>query len=160
MLSLFRFFLRLYPADFFTEFADEMISVFCQRCRDVRHQDLKVRAVFLAREFRGIVTGALREQFTVVSFRRFDMRSFRFPRATIVVMLVTLISVEIAIEQAKQISAGSDTGPIWSAIPGVFGVMLAVTGILGLIGYVILRAVNQSAAQRLSKIQTSFSRDK
>jgi protein-S-isoprenylcysteine O-methyltransferase Ste14 len=144
MLSLFRCLLRLYPADFFREFAEEMTSVFCQRRRDIRHQGLRVGALFLAREFWGMVTGAFREHFTDDSFRRFDMRSFRFPRAMIVAMLVTLVSVGFAIERARQITGGGDTVSIWSAIPGVFGAMLCVTVILGLIGYGVLRALRQS----------------
>jgi protein-S-isoprenylcysteine O-methyltransferase Ste14 len=154
MLTMYRWLLRLYPTNFYKEFAEEMISVFCQRRQDVRRQGLKIRALFLAREFRGMLTGALREQFTDDSFRRFDMRSFRFPRATIVVMVVTLFSVEIAIERARQISAGSDAGPHWLAISGVFGAMLVVMGILGMIGYVILRVLRQSGAQRLSSVET------
>ena len=82
------------------------------------------------------------------------MRAFRFPRATIVVMLATLVSVGVALDRARQIAIGGDAPPIRSAIPAVFGAMLVVTGILGLIGYVILRAVSQSGAQRLSSIQT------
>ena len=82
------------------------------------------------------------------------MRAFRFPRATIVVMLATLVSVGVALDRARQISVEGGTEPVRWAIPGVFGAMLVVTGILGLIGYVILRAVSQSGAQRLSNIQT------
>jgi len=154
MLTLLRCLLSLYPSDFSREFGEEMISVFRQRRRDVRHQGLKARALFLAREFRGMLTGAVRAQFTDDSFRRFDMRSFRFPRATIVVMVVTLFSVAFAIERARQISAGSDAVPRWLAIPGAFAAMLVVMGILGLIGYVILRALRQSGTQRLSSIET------
>jgi len=154
MLYLFRFLLRLYPADFFREFAEEMTLVFSQRQRDVRHRGLWVRALYLAREFRGMVTGALREQFTDVSFRRFDMRSFRFPRATIIVMLVTLVNVGFAIERAKRITGGDDTRSSWPVLPGMFVGWLVLMGILGLIGYVILRALSQSGSQRLSSIET------
>jgi hypothetical protein len=155
MLTLFRCLLRLYPAEFCREFAEEMTSVFCQGRRDVRHQGLKVRAQFLAREFWSMFTGALREQFSDDSFRRFDMRSFRFPRATIVVMLVALANVGYAIERAKQITDGGDTRSIWPPVlTGMFVGWLGVMGILGLIGYGILRVLKQSGAQRLSRIQT------
>jgi hypothetical protein len=154
MLSLFRCLLRLYPADFYREFAEEMTSVFCQRGRDVRDQGLKVRALFLGREFWGMVTGALREKFTGDSFRRFDMRSFKFPRATLIVMLVTLVNVGVALDRARQISVGGSTEPVWWGIPGVFGAMLVVTVILGLVGYGILWALRQSGVRRLSSIKT------
>src|SRR3989442_21414 len=109
MLEFYKFLLRLYPWPYRREYADEMRGVFLHARGDVNRRKVAARIYFYAHETGGLVVGALREHFhcndwNLTSWnltRRFDMRpEFRFPRSTIVLMLVILAGVVLAIEKA------------------------------------------------------------
>jgi hypothetical protein len=111
MLSLYRCLLHLYPAAYRHEYGDEMTGVF----RDVRTEalgkGLSPRAIFLLREFAGLLHGALQERLEAITgsrllfpSKRFTMRSqFRFPKATPILMAVILAGVILTIEKATAI---------------------------------------------------------
>ena len=108
MLGLYRRLLRLYPSEYFREYADEMSAVFHEAHEAARRQSIKVRALFWMRELSGVVAGAGRAQFLQSDwylFRRLKMRSeFRFPRTAIVLMSVVLGVVVIAIKTLRGIA--------------------------------------------------------
>jgi hypothetical protein len=87
------------------------------------------------------------------------MRSqFRFPAWTIFLMLVSLVSVVFAIEQAQwfsqKYSGDPNIVPLWSMVPRVFLLLSLLTVIAGAAGYVILLMLRRSGAQRLSNVRT------
>jgi hypothetical protein len=169
MLALFRWLLHLYPVGFSREFSEEMTLCFNLRLQDVRRQGWKCRGLFLVREFWGAFTGAMSEQMGCRFddlFRRFDMRSFRFSRFAMVFMVLALIGVGIAIDTARRqaVSGFVVEQPAWAifsrSLVGLLEAMVILGGILGGIGYVVLRAVSQSGSQRLANTHTWSQRDR
>src|SRR5262252_6140014 len=128
MLALYRVLLRFYPPAYRCEFGEEMMDVLL----DVQAETGKkgARAMFFSsvHESVGLVYGAMREHFYSITGpygsawstfnRRFAMRSeFRFPKATVGLMVVILAAVMLAIEKARAISmsiphANPPVGPI------------------------------------------------
>lgn len=105
MLTVYCWLLCLYPKSYRHDFGEEMTSVF----RDSRNALSPARAVkigFYRREFSGLLSSALRAQFdrlfgASIPFPRFYMQSqFRFPRATVFLMLVIFAGVVITIRIA------------------------------------------------------------
>jgi hypothetical protein len=169
VLALFRWLLHLYPVGFFQEFSEEMTLCFHLRLQDVRRHSWRRRGLFLVREFWDTFTGAMSEQVGCRFddlFRRFDMRSFRFSRFAMVFMVLALIGVGIAIETARRQSVSGFVveQPAWDIISrslvGLVEAMAILGGILGAIGYVVLRAVSQSGSQRLANTTTWPQRDR
>ena len=170
MVALFRWLLQLYPLSFSQKFSDEMTLCFHLRLQDVRRQSWKRCGSFLVREYWGAFTGAMSEQRGcrfVDLLRRFDMRSFRFSRFAVVCMILALIGVGLAIETARHqaVSGFPVEQPAWGSIlsrtlVGLLEAMAILTGILGGIGYVVLRAVSQSGSQRLANTHTWPQRDR
>src|SRR5262245_48711860 len=165
MLRLYRILLHLYPSAYLNEFAEEMTSAFREAERDCLGLNLKVRAMFCIREISGVLSGALREQIRYpnrrLSMGRFDMRSFRFPRATIVLMLMILFGVVVAIERGRALSiqqAPGGTVPLawW---PAFTAALALVTG-AGVTGYGILFLLGRAGTQRIASIQTDVSGDR
>src|SRR3954451_3975191 len=101
MLRAYRSLLYIYPAAYRHEFGDEMGDVFMQARAEVAIRSFFTRAGFYVREGSGLIKGAARAHLTSIlgfnngtPFRRFNMRpEFRFPRSTIVLMLVILAGV-------------------------------------------------------------------
>lgn len=164
MLALYRFLLRLYPRDYFHEYAEEMEWVFRHAQEDAHQQTLRRRVLFCAREISGALAGALRQRlFSVWSpnlSRRFDMRpGFRFPRSTVFLMFVILAGVELAIHKAKTVVAiregfRPETVEIWhSLLFWLYPLALA----LAIVGAVwgILFALRRTGMHRLANLQTS-----
>jgi hypothetical protein len=82
------------------------------------------------------------------------MRPFRFPRATILLMLLILASTMFAIEQGRQVSSGDsqfETG--WPGLYGLFAFLAVLMCSIGAIGYGVLCALRQSGAQRFPNIR-------
>jgi|SRR6185503_5480947 hypothetical protein len=162
MLALYRSLLRLYPRDYFHEYAGEMEWVFCQAQEEARGHTLKRRALFCAREISGALAGALRQRLFSVwganLSRRFDMRpGFRFPRSTVLLMCVILAGVKLAIEKAKTVAeAGLRSGTVAFWHPLLFwlypfAVVLVVVGAV----WGILFALRRTGMHRLANVQTS-----
>src|SRR3989442_10038687 len=153
MLALYRRLLILYPSEYLSEYADEMISVFYLAQRDARGRSFRVRMLFYARELGGLIRGALRQRLHHDEwdlFRRFDMRpEFRFPRSAILLMSVLFGAMVFAIEKARTIaiqhSADPSAMPNWLAVFGrVFVMGCAFMCAAGAIGYGVLFALRRS----------------
>jgi len=106
MLNVYRQLLRLYPAAYRREFADEMLAVFEEaRCETVRETFIK-RGLFNLREVAGLVGGACKEHLRIAEWKdlkvllprkEFIMRNgFRFPKSTVVFMMLILGGVLVA----------------------------------------------------------------
>ena len=170
MLALYRALLRLYPAAYRCEFGDEMLDVLSEVQGKVRKKNVMTRIFFAMREAGGLLSGALQEHVRSItgsynngnfSVRRFAMKSeFRFPKATVGLMMVILAAVTMAIEKARAISMSVPhtnlaVGPVQSAqttiVQSFLGVLIwAITA--GAIGWGILYALRRSGLQQLSEM--------
>jgi hypothetical protein len=145
MLHLYRLLLWLYPARLVEEFGEEMAAVLCDLHRGSRTGMFAVRWWFGLREVSGLLSGALREQFYERNrnLSGGTMRSFRFPRWTIVMMILIFCAVNTAIEKGRLASVQLSGGPAsshWWTLPGVFMFVFAFLAGVGLAGYGVLLA--------------------
>jgi len=177
MLALYRLILYLYPAAYRGEYADEMLEVLSERHEGMRKKSAPARAACAAREAGGLLDGALQEHLRPLnrahgrgrfSFMflggRVRMRSeFRFPKATVGLMLVILAAVMLTIEKAKAISASiphanPPVGHIYPSqitiLPTLLVVLISAIG-AGVIGWAILFALRRSGIQQLSEMKPS-----
>ena len=166
MVRLYRGFLYLYPAACRFEFGDEMTCVFASAQSDVReHGRVLDRALFYAREFRGLVAGAFTAHVCNLfgfdhwlPFRRFDMRpGFKFPRSTVFLMCLILAGVVLAIEKAKDITV--QYGPphvvaVGVPLPSFLLFALVAPALVVMAGWGILFFLHRTGVQRLDEVQT------
>lgn len=163
MLALYRSLLRLYPVDYFREYADEMACVFTQANEAVCTKKPSARILFCAREISGVIFGALRQRlFGSLNWnfsRRFDMHpEFRFPRSTIFLMWVILAGVLLAIAEAKNI--GLQYGPtemrsVWSMLPWFIVVAVVLVCGAGAAAWGILYALRRTGMHRMENLDTN-----
>ena len=148
MARFYGFLLRLYPAQLVDEFGDEMAAVLSELQRGYRSEGVVVRTRFFLREVSGLLAGALREHFHQRNRNQSGgtMRSFRFPRWTIVVMILLFCAVNTAIEKGRlatvEILGGHATSH-WFTLPGVFLTVSAFLGVIGCAGYGVLFAIRR-----------------
>jgi hypothetical protein len=161
MLQVYRSLLYLYPAGYRREFGEEMACVFREAQRSVG-RTLSARASFCFREIAGLLSGAAREHFHSFtgshnwnSARRLHMR--RFPRSTILLMIVILAGVVLTIENARDVQLKYDASSIsvWNSFPGFVTFGFALVLIAAVSGWAILFALRRSGMHRLSDVQTS-----
>jgi hypothetical protein len=173
MLALYRSLLRLYPAPYRRQFAEEMIAVFRDVDADAHKMGIVATAKFYLREVGGLFRGAIAEHArrilgSHVSFpllsRRFTMRSeFRFPKSTALLMIVILAGVVLAIQRADAIRASvPDVNPPVVAIQPThltflptMALMFLVVYIAGAVGWVVLFALRRSGVHRLSQVSST-----
>src|ERR1041385_4389979 len=103
MLRIYRCLLHLYPAGHREQFADEMTAVFTAVQEDAARKGIAARAIFCARETKGLVIGALQQHarrligtgaWPALPPRRVTMQTqFRFPKTTAVLMIIILVGV-------------------------------------------------------------------
>jgi hypothetical protein len=153
MLSLYRFLLRLYPARTAAEFGDEMAGVLGELHRGRRTDVFAARVRFVLCEVSGLLSGALREQLhernrNLSGGTMRTLRSFRFPRWTIVMMILIFCAVNTAIEKGRMASVLLSGRPApashWWTIPGVFLFVFALLASVGLIGYCVLHVFREA----------------
>jgi hypothetical protein len=176
MLFVYRCLLYLYPAAYRYEYGDEMTGVFTELQKEVqsetRRKELMPRAIFLLREFTGLLYGALQERLQGITgshlllpSRRFTMRSeFRFPKATAVLMTIILAGVILTIEKATAIQNSlplaypQQLPPIkpehFTFFPAMAVIFLSAYAAAA-IGWVLLFALRRSGVHRLSEMPTA-----
>ncbi len=170
MTSLYQRLLRLYPAEHRRLFSDEMCDVFEDARADIGRGPAIACGTFYAREFSGLIKGAvlehLRELFPgnakiSLSRRRFTMRNeFRFPKATAVLMMIILGGIVLALEKARTIQASFSGGnpllvPMEAAHLTFFPTLVLLLVIFyagGLVGWAILFALRRSGVHRLDAL--------
>jgi hypothetical protein len=177
MLALYRSLLCLYPAAYRREFGEEMMDVLSEVQAETRNESMVSRFVSGAHEAGGLLHGALVEHLRSITgsydngifssmflSRRFAMRSeFRFPKATVTLMVIILAAIIFTIEKAKAISASvphanPTVGPIHSAqftiLPSLLVAMISAIA-AGVLGWAILFALRRSGVQQLSEMNPS-----
>jgi hypothetical protein len=153
MLYLYRFLLRLYPARLMEEYGEEMTAVLYKLHRGSRTDVFAASWRFELREVTGLLSGALREQIHERNrnLSGGTMRSFRFPRWTLVMMILIFCAVNTAIEKGRLASVQLSGGPAsshWWALPGVFMFVFALLAVAGLAGYGVLLVFRGARAGR------------
>jgi hypothetical protein len=174
MLAFYRALLRFYPAAYRCEYGDEMMDVLME----VKTENRKKGALALlfsgAQEVGGLLHGAAREHFYTITGshnsgmfslrRRFAMKSeFRFPKATVGLMMVILAAVMLTIEKARAISASIPhanpaVGPIHPTQSMIVQALLATliwAIAAGAIGWGILYVLRRTGVQQLSEMNPS-----
>ena len=173
MLVAYQRLLRLYPAAYRQQFAEEMLAVFREVEADARHRGSLVQARLCLRETSGLFCGAIAEHarqilgthalFQIPSWRLTMRPGFRFPKTTAFLMTVILAGVVLAIEKADAIRASvSDVNPPIVTIqpshptfvPAMALMFLAVY-VAGAVGWVVLFALRRSGIHRLSGISSA-----
>ena len=175
MLALYRAILSLYPAAYRGEYGDEMLEVLSEVQAETSNKGALARGGCAVREASGLLCGALAQHlrrfasrydrfWSICSRGRFAMRSeFRFPKATVGLMLVILAAVMLTIEKAKAISASiphanPPVGHIYPSqitiLPTLLVVLISAIG-AGVIGWAILFALRRSGIQQLSEMKPS-----
>jgi hypothetical protein len=175
MLAFYRALLCLYPASYRCEFGGEMMDVLQEVQAEKRKKGALALFFSRAHETGGLLHGAIREHFLditgsydngMLSLRRLGMKSeYRFPKATVGLMMATLAGVILAIEKARAISASVPhlnplVGPIKSMPTTVAQTMLGVLVwaiVSGAIGWGILYALRRTGVQQLSEMNPAAS---
>jgi hypothetical protein len=175
MTRLYRYLLKLYPPGHRYKFADEMLDVFVAAEAEASCASIRRRAAFYFREFSGVVSGALREQFCAVDlWEGKDLKMggimtrptrCRFPRSSIVMMTVVFVivlSMIAKIQGASQfygkIARGAVPPQTWEW-PSHYGLIsgIAVVFLLawaaGLAVWAIAYAMRRTAAQQLGDFE-------
>ena len=156
-LTVYRWMLCLYPESYRGEFAEEMTSVFLD-AQSTLPPALAAKISFYRREFCGLLSGALRAHLDrlfgpAIPFRRFDMQpQFRFPRSTVLLMLVIFAGTVLTIAKASSI-AGARPGSVWPSFVSVVALMLLTMGTAAAVVVGILHALRRSGVYRLENVQ-------
>ena len=165
LTTLFRRLLFLYPADFREEFGDEMEWVFQQAYAGTRSENALERMWFCAKELQGLLVGSVRERVRVLfalpcpdRWKGGNMEAkFRFPRATLVLMLLSLLAVVLTLEQARMIEVhyGNNVGvpPEWPMLLWIFGRLLLIALGFAALAWGIFFALRRSGIQRLEELK-------
>ena len=171
MLAIYRNLLRLYPAEHRRLFGEEMLAVLVEERDENARRAMFARGWLVLRETGGLLTGALRERFRMLTHIqdelsfvswRFAMRNgFRFPKTTIVFMLLILGGVLAAIKKGQDIASSVPNidpplpvhiQPTHSILLGGMPLFFAFFYAAGLIGWGILFAMRRSGVHRLADI--------
>jgi hypothetical protein len=158
VITVYCWLLCLYPGSYRHELGEEMTSVFCQ-ARSELPPVLPVKIRFYGREFCGLVSGALYAHFDcllgpAIPFRRFDMQpQFRFPRSTVLLMLVILAGVVLTIAEASSV-AGDTLGSAWRTLVSALFFVLLSTCTVAAVVWGILHIRRRSGVHRLENVNS------
>jgi len=173
MLNVYRQLLRLYPAAYRRDFADEMLGVLAEARSEIICKNVIDRALFHLREVLGLVAGALTEHLRIAEWRdfkfpfprkEFTMRNgFRFPKSTVIFMMLILGGVLVAIKKGGDIArslpdVNPQIAPIqpshWALVPPVVLLWMFFCA-LGLLGWAVLFGLRKSGMHRLERMSDS-----
>lgn len=163
MLTTFRRLLLLYPPDYRRQFGEEMLDVLRQSMGEARQRSRLAVIAVTIREGQGLLFGALNEHLRECfgnhhwfAGRRLHMRSeFRYPRATVPMMLLIFAGIILAIYRARAVALKTEISV--SALPSIpltFGAALLVAALAGAVGWLVLHSLRRSGVHRLSEAQT------
>jgi hypothetical protein len=157
MLAAFRWLLRLYPVSYRDEFGEEMTSVF-REARSELPPALLVKISFYQREFCGVLSNALRAHFDRlfgpnIPFRRFSMKTqFRFPRSTVVLMIVIFAAVVVAISKGNTIAGGASGLALQTLVSSFLFLLLSASAVAAVV-WGILHMRRRSGLHRLQNLR-------
>jgi hypothetical protein len=159
----------LYPRQCRAEFADEMLDVVRAGATEVGGEAWMNRVGFHTRELAGFLAGALDERlrFKPNSYfklppvwRRIAMRSsFRFPKSVAPMMTLVFAVVLFTIARAASTAVMVTSPHVTTAgerlsLPLSVGLWLGFAYLVGVLAWLLVHALHQSGAQRMSNIQT------
>jgi hypothetical protein len=160
MATVYCLLLWLYPRSYRDEFGREMTLIF-RAAQSALPPALAARLSFYRREYCGLLLGAARAHldrlFGVgIPFRRFDMQpQFRFPRATVGLLLANFAGAMFVIAKGKAISRMAQ--PFWPVFGSVV-IHLLVFAFLAVctaaIFWKILHSRRRSGVHRLENVPT------
>jgi hypothetical protein len=156
-LTVYCWLLCLYPGSYRHELGEEMTSVF-REARSELPPVLAAKISFYRREFSGLLSGALRAHFErlfgpAIPFRRFDMQpQFRFPRSTVLLMLVIFAGVLLTIAKAASIVGGALA--VWPSLVSVLVFMLLTMSTTAAAVCGILHTMRRSGVHRLENVHS------
>jgi hypothetical protein len=156
VLHLYRLLLLLYPRAHRQEFAEEMLTVFRQIHRDFAPLGLGPKIRFCLRETAGLLAGAFGEHMKARNRALGGvMRTFRFPRWTVALLVLALLVVLAGIDviARQSLSFGANISPRWAFLE-LLQVAAVVMSVLGLIGFVLRAALGRSLIRRLPAVRT------
>jgi hypothetical protein len=81
----------------------------------------------------------------------------RFPRSTIILMIVILVGVALTLEKARAVQMkydGVGMTSVWNTFPGFFTFGFAMMFLAAVSVWAVLFALRRSGMHRLSKVQT------
>jgi hypothetical protein len=163
VVHLYNFLLLLYPRAHRQEFAEEMLSVFREAHRDCASLGFKTRVRFSLREIAGLLAGAFREHTKVhENLRGGAVPMFRFPRRTVILLVLALVIVLAGMQITNGIpsDALSPGVSIWRLFfPDVLQALLGITYVLGLLGFVLLRAAGRQIVSARSSSRPGRHKD-
>lgn len=159
-LTVYCWLLWLYPASYRREFGEEMTSVF-DDARSALPSALATKITFYGREFCGLLSGAVGAHLDRllgpgISFPRFYMQTaFRFPRSTVILMVVIFAGVVLTIAKAMSVSVayGAPSGTVWPSLISVFGIMPVIVCAAAVVLWGILHSLRRSGTHRLENVQ-------
>ena len=162
MTQLYRSLLYLYPMGYRREFGEEMVFVFSEARRAV-NEGLWSHTKFWSKEVAGLLSGAAHEHFHGFtgshdwnSSGRLNMR--RFPRSTIILMIVILVGVALTIDGARTVQMkydGVSMTSVWNTFPGLFTFGFGLMFVAALSVWAILFALRRTGMHRLANVETS-----
>jgi len=158
MLTVYCWLLCLYPKSYRHDLGEEMTLVF-RDARNALSPALAVKIGFYRREFSGLLSSALSAHFdrlfgAAIPFPRSCMQpQFRFPRATVFLMLVIFAGVVITIRTVCGI-AGDTLGFGWRTLLGCLIFMFVSMCTAAAVVWGILYARHRSGVHRLQNVQS------
>jgi len=158
VLRIYCWLLWLYPGSHRDKFGEEMTCVF-REARSTVAPALTAKISFYRREFCGLLFGALRAHFERpfgpdIPFWRFYMQpEFRFPRSTVLLMLLIFAAVVLAIAEASSV-AGDMSGSAWRSLVSLLLVMLLAMCTAAAVIWGILHARRRSGVYRLQNVHS------
>lgn len=156
MITVYCWLLCLYPGSYRHEFGEEMTSVF-RGARSELPPALPAKTRFYWCEFCGLLSGAMCAHFDrlfgpAIPFRRFYMQpQVRFPRSTVLLMLVIFAGVVLTIAEASSV-AGDTLGLAWRSLVSVLAFMLLIMCTAAAVICGILHSLRRSGVHRLENI--------
>ncbi len=169
MFLLYRSAMWLYPKYCRAEFADEMLDVVRAGASEVGSESWMKRISFHSRELAGLLAGALDERVRFrpnsyfklpLVWRRIAMRSsFRFPKSVAPMMMLVFAVVLFTIARAASTAVMVTSPHVTTAgerfsLPLSVGLWLGLAYLVGVVAWLLIHAMHQSGAQRMSNIQT------
>lgn len=169
MLLLYRSAMWLYPKSCRAEFGEEMLDVLRAGSSEIGSESWRKRVRFHGRELAGFLAGALDERLRFkpnsyfklpLVWRRIAMRSsFRFPKSVAPMMMLVFAVVLFTIARAASTAVMVSSPHVTTAgerlsLPLSVGLWLGLAYLVGVLAWLLIHAMHQSGAQRMSNIQT------
>lgn len=159
MVIVYFWLLCLYPASYRDEFGEEMTAVFRDAQSALRPR-LGAKLGFYQREYCGLLSGALCAHFyrlfgPRIPFRRMDMRHpFRFPRATVVLLLANLVGAIFIMAKGTAMARVVGAWPVFGSVVIHLLVFALLAVCAAAVSWGILHDLRRSGVYRLGSVPT------